>query len=185
MRITYDTLENYEEAERRVRSLDFKGIVNEVDGVLYPDLSLVPTDIGGSIHGAISDHFPEHDVEITYQFARLSVEGVNAPHQVHNDLSMGQWASVLYLTDEGGTDLCTHRALGFAGQPETERELRAWTSDTNVPDAWHVDAYIPAERNKLVMYPGDWMHRSQPIGGQGTNANNNGRLVIVTFFDLA
>jgi hypothetical protein len=50
--------------------------------------------------------------------------------------------------------------------------------------AWNVDAFIPAQRNKLVIYPSDWMHRAQPLDGYGSRSGDTGRLVIVTFFSL-
>ena len=184
MKVMYDTLNHYEEVEDRIRSLPFDGVVSPVDNILYPDIALIPDDIGGAIHAQLQGLFPNQTVHPSFQFARLSVEGVEAPHSVHNDLSMGEWTSLFYLCDEGGTDICSHRTEGFGGQPETDELLSVWQRDTNNNEAWHTDIHIPAERNKLVAYPADWMHRAVPYQGYGSKDGGDGRLVIVTFFNL-
>lgn len=181
MRIVYNALEDYESKEQLIRSLDFDGVVNPVDGVEYPDIATVPADISRDIHRVLRQLHPGLTVTVKFQFARLSVEGTEPPHKVHNDLSMGTNTCIYYLCDEGGTFICTHRGLGFSSQPETPEELEAWERDHSVEEAWHIDCFIPAERNKLTVYPADWMHAASP--GYGMDASD-GRLVIATFYDL-
>lgn len=181
IKVRYNALDNYEEASHQLRSLPFDGIVSPVDGVKYPCISPIPASIGESIHTVLSAWYPERRVDIQFQFARLSLEGLIAPHRVHNDLSMGDYTSILYICEQGGTSLHTHRELGFSGQPTSEVELEAWKRDHSVVEAWHTDLYIPAEGNKITSYPADRLHSASP--GYGRD-HNDGRLVVVTFFNL-
>lgn len=181
IKVKYNALDNFKEASYQLRSLPFNGIVSPADGVLYPYISPIPANIGGRIHKVLSEWYPERQVDIQFQFARLSVEGLIAPHRVHNDLSMGDYTSILYISEQGGTSFHTHRELGFSGQPASELELEAWKLDHSVEEAWHTDLYIPAKGNKITSYPADRLHSASP--GYGRDSHD-GRLVVVTFFNL-
>lgn len=181
MKVVYNALENYEHVEQEIRSLQFDGVVNPVDGVHYPGIATIPATVARDINRIIRRVYPHTTVDVQFQFARLSLEGDIAPHKVHNDLSMGDYTCLLYLCGEGFTDICTHKELGFGGQPETDEQLKAWERDHSVDKKWHVDLRIPASRNKLVIYPASWMHRAST--GYGYD-HTDGRLVIVTFFNL-
>ena len=69
---------DYSDVRKHVTGLSYAGEVNPVDNVLYPYINTV---------------IPARD-EVEYltdggfMFLRLSPEGVEAPHQAHNDSSM-------------------------------------------------------------------------------------------------
>lgn len=180
MRMMYHALENFDETEQRVRSLDFDERANIVDEVTYPGIAILPDDIRADFHRVLRQFHPGLTVTINHAFARLSVEGVNPPHKVHNDLSMGTNTCLLYLCGEGGTFFLTHREYGFSSQPETDEELEAWKRDTGNEDQWHVDLFVPAERNKCVVFPAEWMHAAS----DGYGDKQDGRLVMIAFYDL-
>lgn len=178
--VKYNALDNYNETEQVIRTLPFGSYVSPVDGVNYPGICPTPPQINARVHSVLEQLLGTSIVP-RFQFARLSVEGVVPPHKVHNDATMGDYTSILYLSDHGGTTLHTHREYGFSEQPETEEELQAWHRDTNVVEAWHTDLFIPAKRNKLTCYNASRLHAA--TDGYGRDATD-GRLVLVTFFDL-
>lgn len=180
IRITDNALDNFEQVERRIRSGRFASVTSETDSVQYPGIGQVPTDIGRDIDRAIRLQYPTLDLETRLQFARLSLDSDVQPHGVHNDRTEGDLTSILYLCDEGSTDLCKHRILGFDRQPETEAQYKIWQRDHSRPAAWTTTRCVQCRRNRLFSFPSELLHRQFPASGFGTGPED-GRLVIVTF----
>jgi len=167
-------------------SLTYAGIVSPADGVLYPGISLdipeaIQTEIAYKL--AVKERAP---VRVHLMFLRLSLEGVDAPHQAHTDTIMGKRSMMLYLNHPedcyGGTALVCHES-GMNTDPQNEEELALWTADTNNPSKWHIQSLCRMETNKAFLFDANRMHRAEPVGGFGTDATN-GRLVLTAFYSL-
>jgi hypothetical protein len=154
--------------------IPYAGITNPVDGVVYPDISI-------DIPNVVKQFFGQPKT----LFMRLSLAGVKAPHQAHTDTSMGQQSLMLYLTRaqhcKGGTSLVEHKETGMRSDPRDEEELNIWRRDTNNPKAWKVYEQADMVPNRVALFPANLMHRAEPVGGFGTNAEN-GRLVLTAFY---
>lgn len=155
-------------------TIKYSGVVNPVDGVVYPDISVDIPDYVRVFFGSAKT-----------LFMRLSLAGVKAPHQAHTDTLMGERSLMLYLTRleycKGGTSLVEHIETGMFSDPRNDQELKAWQRDTNNPYVWKVYEMAEMLPNRLVSFDACLMHRAEPVGGFGTNAQN-GRLVLTAFY---
>jgi hypothetical protein len=167
-----DFFDDYDEFRQYLDLLDYRGETNPKDGVWYPGVSV-----------AIPEYF-RSQVELkvgtpTELFLRLSPEGQETPHQAHHDGIMAKYTMVIYLNRaehcQGGTSILTH----VSGEEPTEE---VWRRDTNQPEQWIVKSQYVMEPNRCVIYPSEWWHRSEPVGGFG-HVPKNARLVMVGFFD--
>jgi hypothetical protein len=154
--------------------LDYSGVVNPVDNVLYPGISLEIPEVVMQFLGR-----PK------YAFLRLSLEGVLVPHQAHTDLLMGQKSLMFYVTHpkycRGGTSLVQHVETGMYRNPVNSAEEALWQRDTNIPEMWEVHEMAEMVPNRAVLFDAELMHRAEPLGGFGTDAKN-GRLVLTAFY---
>lgn len=154
--------------------IPFQGVVNPIDGVIYPDISV---DIPKAVRAFLGS--PKT------VFMRLSLLGVKAPHQAHTDTLMGRESLMLYLSRpehcRGGTSLVKHIETGMTSDPKTKEEEAIWKRDTNNPRAWMVYDIAVMQPNRAVMFDASLMHRAEPVGGFGTDAKN-GRLVLTAFY---
>jgi hypothetical protein len=169
---------DFEQEREKVWEQGFGGMVNPVDGVLYPDIS---TEIPDSWMEALNDVFRPKDETV---FFRLTTKNSGeAPHQAHNDITMGDWTAIAYINKgEYGTSILEHKEADFAGG-DPDEQLEVWKRDTNTYAAWKILGVIPAVPNRLVFYPSELMHRAEPVGGFGSNARD-GRLVLTMFFNM-
>lgn len=154
--------------------ISYAGVVNPVDKIVYPDISIdIPYKVKQFL-GAPKT-----------MFMRLSLAGVKAPHQAHTDTLMGTQSLMLYLTRlihcRGGTSLVRHNETGMTSDPLTFEEEAIWRRDTNNPRAWHVYDMAIMVPNRAVLFDAKLMHRAEPVGGFGTDAKN-GRLVLTAFY---
>lgn len=164
----------FEMLRRHCDVISYKGVVNPIDKVVYPDISV---DI------------PEQVMRFLGRpkttFMRLSLAGVKAPHQAHTDTLMGKQSFMLYLTRQayckGGTSLVKHIETGMQSDPKTSEEEAIWKRDTNIPRAWMVYDLALMQPNRAVLFDASLMHRAEPLGGFGTDAKN-GRLVLTAFY---
>lgn len=154
--------------------VDYSGVVNPADGVLYPGIS---TDI------------PQNILQFfgrpKFIFMRLSLKGVPVPHQAHSDTLMGNESLMFYLTRhehcKGGTSLVRHKESGLWRNPTTSKGEEIWKRDTNVPEAWEIYDMAQMQPNRAVLFDANLMHRAEPIGGFG-DSPFNGRLVLTAFY---
>lgn len=154
--------------------ISYKGVVNPVDGVMYPDISV-----------DIPDEVLKYLGNYRTAFMRLSLTGVKAPHQAHTDTMMGTRSLMLYLCRpqhcRGGTSLVKHIETGMTSDPSSKEEESIWQRDTNTPSAWMIHDIALMMSNRAVMFDASLMHRAEPVGGFGTDAKN-GRLVLTAFY---
>lgn len=187
MIIQDDFLSNYPEFREHLDVICYNGVTNPVDGVFYPGVSIqIPENVSSEVHSNI-EHLEGETVTINAMFLRLSLEGVEAPHQAHTDAVMGQRSLMLYLSRKedciGGTSFVTHHN-GMDRNPVNEYEEKVWAADTNNPEKWDVTSMCEMAPNRALMFDSGLMHRAEPIGGFG-NSPQNGRLVLTAFYDYS
>lgn len=187
MRIVDGFLDDFESFRSHCDGLDYTGVVNPADGVMYPGISMdIPDDIKSEIISKLED-ITGAPIVCNTMFLRLSVSGGKDPHQAHNDTVMGDKAAFLYLnrTDHtsGGTSLLKHIGTGMDSDPATPEQFDAWERDTNNYNAWNVVQLFKMVPNRMVTFDSKLMHRSEPPGGFGTDAID-GRLVLISFYGL-
>ncbi len=182
-------LDDYDSLRKYCDVLDYKGVVSPSDGVFYPGVTgKVPETISDEVWRKIGLRFGK--IKPGLIFFRLRMEGVEAPHQAHNDTLMGQYTLLLYmtrdehLTDDASTTFVTHKETRMWENPRNQSEVDIWERDTNVPEAWEVTQTCDMKANRAVIFPAKKMHRAEPLEGFGTN-EQNGRLVLSAFFEVA
>ena len=166
--------EVFEQLRNHCDNISYEGVINPADNVLYPGISI---DI------------PELTLQFLgrprYTFMRLSLEGIPTPHQAHTDMLMGHRSLMFYLNRpehcRGGTSLVQHKETGMYRNPVSAEEEALWKRDTNNPEMWEVYELAEMVSNRCVMFDAELMHRAEPIGGFGNNAQN-GRLVLTAFY---
>lgn len=119
-------------------------------------------------------------------FFRLTLDGDLPPHWAHTDSAIAERGLIVYLTEPGrcagGTAVLEH-ASGMDRNPTDEAGVALWRRDTNDESAWHPVDVVGMKFNRGVVCPMDRFHAPLPRGGFGTSVRD-GRLVLVTFFDL-
>lgn len=164
----------FEHLRTHCDKLDYSGVVNPADNVLYPGISIEIPEITMQFLGR-----PK------YAFLRLSLEGIPTPHQAHTDMLMGHRSLMFYVNRpehcRGGTSLVQHKETGMYRNPVNSAEEALWKQDTNNPDMWEVYEMAEMVPNRAVLFDAELMHRAEPIGGFGTDAKN-GRLVLTAFY---
>lgn len=178
----WDEVRSYADAAR------YADVINPVDGVLYPGICAeVPTGTKAEIQNGLAEIHGEY-VDLRTVFFRLSLRGVQAPHQAHTDSTMGQWSCMVYMNRathcEGGTSLVTHRWHGMESDVGLdEAGLKVWQRDTNKPEAWSIREMAWMQPNRAFIFASHLMHRAEPVSGFGTNPKN-GRLVLTAFYNV-
>lgn len=154
--------------------LDYSGVKNPVDGVVYPGISIDIPQVVLQWLGRPKT-----------VFMRLSLPGMQAPHQAHTDTLMGSESLMLYLCRQehcrGGTSLVRHVKTGMRSDPRSKIEEEVWKRDTNNPNAWEIYEIAQMQPNRAAIFDASLMHRAEPVGGFGTDAKN-GRLVLTAFY---
>ena len=182
--IVDDFIPSFGPLQQYAQSIEYGGIVNPADGILYPDVTdKIPEFIYDQVQDAI-ERAMGRDVTINTMFMRLtSRQTFGAPHQAHNDSVMGSFTLLLYLNDgPGGTSFVTHIETGMDAQPETQEQFEAWQRDTNVPEAWEITEMVNMKENRGNIIEAVRMHRAEPVGGFGEDATD-GRIVLTAFFE--
>jgi hypothetical protein len=167
--------------------VDFKGENNVVDGVFYPGVSTdIPEPIRAEVIEKVSAFFGA-EIKPGAMFMRLSVAGVDAPHQAHTDTIMGDYGLMLYLNrlDDclGGTSFVIHKKTGLCENPINDKQEQLWKETTNKTDEWHILDICTMRPNRAMVFNTNYMHRAEPVGGFGTDGKD-GRLVLTFFWEL-
>ena len=114
--IVDDFLEDFDSVRKVCDGLNYSGVTSPVDGVFYPGISL---EIPQAVKAEVVEKLEKltGNVGNLWLFLRLSVKGVDVPHQAHNDASMGRYGMILYLNRPehcfGGTSLVRHKTEGM------------------------------------------------------------------------
>lgn len=166
----------------------YEDITNPVDGTVYPGICRdIPEEMSAEVVDKINSILETKQVAGGLMFARLSVEGVKAPHQAHTDLTMGPYACMVYLNRpedcKGGTSFIQHKETGMWHHPLEDSLVEVWQRDTKNYDAWEIIKQADVETNKAVLFESALMHRAEPVEGFGKGAKD-GRLVLSFFFEL-
>lgn len=187
MLVVDDFLPEFAELQSYAKSAVFTDVVNEADGVTYPLICAeIPTDLKFAIYAALEKHFCA-PVSPTI-FMRRSPVGIDCPHQVHSDASMGTHSLMLYLNDEedceGGTSFLSHRQTGIAYNPEDPIATSIIVKDQNDDEAWQIREMVDMHQNRAVIFDAARLHRAEPVGGFGDTPENT-RVVLTCFFKRA
>ena len=161
---------------------DFEGAVSPIDGVKYPYICQdIPKEVRSEIEQLLSDYIGK-DINKSTMFMRRSPKGVEAPHQVHSDISMGDYSLMLYINqgESAGTSIVKHKETGIAYSPENQEYLDIITKDQNTPEAWEIIHMVPMKPNRAFIFRSDALHRAEPIGGFGQEKES--RCVLTCFF---
>ena len=161
---------------------DFEGAVSPIDGVKYPYICQdIPEEVRQEIEQLLSDYIGK-DIKQSTMFMRRSPEGVEAPHQVHSDISMGDYSLMLYINqgESAGTSIVKHKDSGIAYSPGRKEFLDIITHDQNNPEAWEVVYMVSMKPNRAFIFRADTLHRAEPIGGFGEG--KEARVVLTCFF---
>lgn len=181
MIIKDDFISSFNSLKKHVSTLDFNKEVNGVDGAVYPAISF-------EIPNVVKAEFIKNiETEVGFKinpllvFLRANPLGEKEPYQAHNDLNMGKYTCILYLTDKGGTSFLEHIQTGMSkNDPDFIDE---WFSDCNDYDKWNITDYCPMKPNRALLFDAELMHRGEPCEGYGKG--NKSRMIMVCFYDKA
>lgn len=186
-------LDDFEEFRKHAITRSYAGVTNPSDNVFYPDISIdipinIQDEIMGKLYVAMSPYIEKGQyLHPRVMFMRLSKEGVHVPHQAHTDAVMGQYTFLLYLNAKedckGGTTVLKHKD-GMDRDPKTPDQAAVWKRDMNIYNQWEIVGNCEMQPNRGFIIRSELFHRAEPPGGFG-NSNNNGRLVLTCFFDVA
>lgn len=171
-----------------LKNLEFNDVVSPDDGVKYPGIC---PDVSDRTQAEANFNFQtifQRPIHIRRVFYRLSLPGMDAPHQAHTDLIMGAYTALIYLTPDefipkgSGTSILEHEN-GMRVTPRNPEEEAIWRADTNTPERWKTVGFCPMKYNRLFLINSDLFHRAEPIGGFG-KSKDDGRVVFTAFFDV-
>lgn len=167
-------------------NLDYTGMTNPVDDVFYPHVTdAIPDSIKVEVKNRL-ELLLGFNLSINAMFLRESPEGVECPHLIHTDTTMGAIGCILYMNKPedclGGTSLVIHNKTGIYKEPENEKQLKVWQDDHANIDAWNMYDICLMASNRAFIFDTTLMHMATPAGGFG-EPNKGSRLVLITFMD--
>ena len=165
--------------------LHYDTLTNPMEKVDYPGINRqIPIGVNGEVVYKLEKILNIKIKEYT-PFLRMTLDGVEVPHQAHNDSVMGQYGIILYLNSKdhckGGTSFVEHKVMGFNKNPKNDTEQEAWEKDTNNYDAWHITDYVEMRENRALIFESNRMHRPEPPTSFGIDSKT-GRLTYSAFF---
>lgn len=171
-----------EKVRKLLLSQPFEDVTNEVDGVVYPGICKdVPVPVMQEFIAGLS-RIVGYTIHPRTIFARSMPAGVNSPHQVHSDRSMGFYSAHVYLSERwpqgSGTGFYTHDTEGHR---ETELTNHANLSFKGF-EKWSRNMLCQGQFNRLLMHDSSFYHCAEPTEGFGTTTEES-RLVLTCFFD--
>jgi len=179
-------LDGFDAFRKECDNKDFSGMTNPVDGVFYPGINAdIPAHIQDEITNKVSAAIGKR-AELQMAFLRLSPKGTSAPHQAHNDAVMASYGMIIYMNNamhcDGGTAFVDHKETSMEYGPTSNDQLAVWEKDNGDRDKWSVIDMCEMKENRALLFNSAKMHRSEPIGGFGSN-NVDGRLVMCCFLN--
>lgn len=173
-------------AREEIVSGYFQDYLSPWDGVTYPGINTtIPTWIRSRLLRHLQD-ITDDTVEIKALFARVTTEGLNAPHKVHSDKIMGHYSAHLYLSTDwplgSGTSFWQHVTEGAFHTDATD--VARVAKDANDLTQWQIKFLASGRFNRLVVHDARLWHCAEPIGGWGSDAED-GRVVMTCFFNTA
>jgi hypothetical protein len=179
MDVVDNFLDGFDALKEYATTAAFNSEVNEVDGAVYPAINFeIPHHIKDEFITSIEDK-RGFKIDPRLIFLRANQVGSPEPYQAHNDLNMGKYTCIVYLTDDGGTAFVKHRETGM---DRNDPELAdVWHRDCNNHDAWEVTDFCEMKPNKALFFDAELMHRGEPVSGYGQG--NGARMIMVCFYD--
>lgn len=122
-------------------------------------------------------------VRIAVMGYRLNYKDEPPNQSIHADLGFSTHAIVVYLNEgDSGTAFWKHKETGateiWYGQQELFEQIQ---SDFEKPDAWEQRLYVPAKKNRAVIYRNNLFHSRFPFEAFGSTPED-GRLIAMGFF---
>ena len=181
-----DFLSDFDSFREYCDGLDYSGVTSHFDDIFYSGISPeVPDHIKAEVVERL-EKASGKKVDLKTIFLRLSLDGYVPPQQAHTDMVISRWGVVIYLNRLedciGGTSFVCHKKTGLCENPANQKQLDVWEKDKNNSDAWGITEMAPMLPNRGVIINGEKMHRSEPVGGFGSDATD-GRLVLTAFFN--
>lgn len=181
-----DFLYNPEVSFSALTACKFGDYKSEFDGIVYPGICTdMPVPLVAEFHKKLG-LICGQDIKPTATFARLTTpELPSAPHKVHSDKDMGDYAAHVYLSKVwpigAGTSFLTHKE--HASDVPLDGHGPQYNSEANDLSKWNKVMTVQGMFNRVLVHNGWLWHCAEPIGGWGTN-EVDGRLVMTCFFKL-
>lgn len=165
-----------------IQNAHYEDVVNEVDGVTYPGICLnVPETVKANFIEGLS-RILGYEIEPKFIFARIMPQGVNSPHQVHSDKSMGKYSAHVYMNllwpEGAGTGFYSHDTEGHIENASTKHENLSFSGF----DKWTRTMFCQGKFNRLLIHDAAFYHCAEPTEGFGQNKYNS-RTVLTCFFN--
>lgn len=177
--IVSNFLDSFNELSIHTKSVKFNEEVNVVDGAIYPAITLdIPEHIKTEFKQKIEKE-KGFEISVNVMFLRANPKCASEPYQAHNDLNMGDYTCILYLTEIGGTAFVSHKETGF--NVNDNKYAKEWLRDCNDFDAWNIDSFCEAKQNRALLFDAEKMHRGEPVEGSGNGSS--ARMIMVCFFN--
>lgn len=176
-----DFLNDFDSLVKYKESAIFNQEINKVDGAIYPAINFdVPLSIKTDFVKRIED-IKGFKIKPNLIFLRANPLGEIEPYQAHNDLNMGKYTCILYLTEHGGTAFLEHIETGMDRNDPDFADV--WSADCNNFDAWAVKDFCSMKPNRALFFDAELMHRGEPVEGYGVGSDS--RMIMVCFYDKA
>lgn len=174
-------LNDFSKLQSHAAIASFSSEVNGVDGAVYPAIHFdIPNDIKADFIRRIEEE-RGFNINPKLVFLRANPLGETEPYQAHNDLNMGEYTCILYLTNDGGTSFLEHKETGMDRNDPAFSEI--WAKDCNNYGAWSVKDFCEMKPNRALLFDAEMMHRGEPVEGYGKG--NDSRMIMVCFYDKA
>ena len=108
------------------------------DGVVYPNIAMIPPAVQEEIITKLENVFGPIDVKLL--FARYSFAGTKPPHWAHSDREIAEFLGLIYLNvdhPECGTAVLRHIEHGFENHPTDPEMQKVLIADANNRDQWY------------------------------------------------
>tara|TARA_R110000851_G_scaffold192140_1_gene342669 strand:+ start:41 stop:598 length:558 start_codon:yes stop_codon:yes gene_type:complete len=171
-------IDSFQSLSVHAKSTKFRQEINTVDGAIYPAISFdIPDHVKEEFKSNIEKE-KGFEITISLMFLRANPKGASEPYQAHNDLNMGDYTCILYLTEVGGTSFLSHKETGF--NVNSDKHEKEWLRDCNIFNEWNVDDFCTAKENRALIFDAKKMHRGEPVEGSGSGSS--ARMIMVCFF---
>lgn len=162
----------------------FEDHTAEQDQVVYPGINkYLPKIVVDEYHAGLSKLF-QREILPVVTFARLTTPKLpQAPHAIHCDVAMSQFAAQVYLSRSwergSGTGFFEHLTYGSEMYEPGDECLQEHSNDLS---KWDLTGVCRGKFNRLLVHDSRLWHCALPVGGWGESAID-GRLVLTCFFN--
>lgn len=164
-----------------IDAADMADIKYQHDGVVYPNIVLLPASVREEVVRGLERVFGPIAVELA--FARYSFKDTKPPHWAHSDREIADFLALIYLSqgdEAAGTACVRHKIHKIETHPTSEFHKRVLIDHANKRDQWDVTFNCPEKFNRLLILNTELVHAAMGEYGAG---REDGRLVISVFFN--